>query len=813
MRCQVAALETGALNREGWRLVASADEERSTATDDEPVREGERSETRELRLAVVLYGGVSLAIYMHGTTKELHRLVKASALEDRAQDGTVTEGDATPSERVYRDLLRDLATRNGGVRTRVVVDVVAGTSAGGINGVYLAKALAHNRSQDALRDLWLDRGDITKLLNAPGWMPAIGKAGWALARARKRSPLKGDEMARWMYHALRDMDAAGSRPEAVDTLMPPRHVLDLFITTTDFQGYDRDLMIADPRLIHDRTHRHVLAFRYGDGHDDFTGAHNGALAFSARVTSSFPGAFPPVSFETFKRYLAEDDVDLARLGPGFFRLYQLSRANPEKTFFVDGGILDNRPFGHAIRAIKQKPAEYQVDRKLLYLEPDPGGRGRQAASLKEPNPIATILAAVSGIPRKEPILDDILAVSRQNERVRRIRDVIETTFAPIAAEIAKIVGPDLTALAEGSDPEQLNEWRTQINEKATEAAGFAHATYIRSKVSGVVDRYARTICRLSDYPEDCNQAAFVRAVLRSWATRRLFGAEDGPPVPVQQQLDFLRTFDLEYGARRLKFVIDGVSWYYRDIGRAGFPTRAELNDAKAKLWEAHQRLTDLMDGRNVPTELTEEVLAVFAQEPIDDWVYERRSGPEEYAEARAQELAKLEQELGKALDTALAGFSKQLYDDVREVVRGWHADRRKEMLVRFLGFPFWDILLYPLQSVGDVGERDAIEIVRMSPRDATVLPPLEAGKPKHLSGFEVMHFGAFFDRAGRENDYLWGRLDGAERLIHLLLGRNRSDEELARWCRKAFAAIVEEEGQNLPKAERLLAHARDFASG
>jgi hypothetical protein len=38
------------------------------------------------------------------------------------------------------------------VRTRVVVDAIASTSAGGINGVYLAKALAHNRSQDPLRD-------------------------------------------------------------------------------------------------------------------------------------------------------------------------------------------------------------------------------------------------------------------------------------------------------------------------------------------------------------------------------------------------------------------------------------------------------------------------------------------------------------------------------------------------------------------------------------------------------------------------------------------------------------------------------------
>ena len=114
-------------------------------------------ETRELRLGVVCYGGVSLAIYMHGTTKELHRVVKASALLDR----DAAEADYQPSERVYRDLLQALTDAHPGkVRTRVVVDVIAGTSAGGINGVYLAKALAHNRSQDALRELWLDKGDI-----------------------------------------------------------------------------------------------------------------------------------------------------------------------------------------------------------------------------------------------------------------------------------------------------------------------------------------------------------------------------------------------------------------------------------------------------------------------------------------------------------------------------------------------------------------------------------------------------------------------------------------------------------------------------
>ena len=43
------------------------------------------------------------------------------------------------------------------VRTRVVVDVIAGTSAGGINGVILAKALAHDLPVDELTELWLTR--------------------------------------------------------------------------------------------------------------------------------------------------------------------------------------------------------------------------------------------------------------------------------------------------------------------------------------------------------------------------------------------------------------------------------------------------------------------------------------------------------------------------------------------------------------------------------------------------------------------------------------------------------------------------------
>jgi patatin-related protein len=421
-----------------------------------------------------------------------------------------------------------------------------------------------------------------------------------------------------------------------------------------------------------------------------------------------------------------------------------------------------------------------------------------------------VLASVSGLPRQEPILSDILDVNHHNERVRRIRDVIETSFDPIRARIEQMIGAELAGLTQQQTPAELAQWRTRINDDAQAAAGFAYATYIRSKVSGVVDSFARTICRLGDFPADSNQAAFVRDVVRAWAGTRLYREVEGRQAPVDDLVAFLRRFDLPYRARRLRFVIDGLSWWYADVGKPGYPTREDLDEGKAALWEARQVLVDAMDGRRLLTNLTADVLAVFAQAPIDAWVADGR-GPEDYARDRADELTRLEQEFGTALDARLAGSAEALYARIFALSEGWAPERRAEVLVRYLGFPYWDVLLYPLQTVADAGERDAIQVVRMSPRDATLLPPLDPGKPKQLAGFETMHFGAFFDRAGRENDYLWGRLDGAERLIGLVLGAGFTDEERAAWCRKAFAAIVEEEDGALASAKPLLQHARSFA--
>ena len=118
--------------------------------------------TLEARLAVVCYGGVSLAIYMSGITREIQELVTGSAMRLAGSTPSGTAG-------VYAELLDALeqaaSDRGDPHRIQVGVDIVAGTSAGGINGICLTRALDGDYSQEAIRDFWITEGDFGKLLD------------------------------------------------------------------------------------------------------------------------------------------------------------------------------------------------------------------------------------------------------------------------------------------------------------------------------------------------------------------------------------------------------------------------------------------------------------------------------------------------------------------------------------------------------------------------------------------------------------------------------------------------------------------------
>jgi hypothetical protein len=133
---------------------------------------------------------------MHGISKEILKLVRASralhAIADRSRRANATFFDCVDgsdpeydTEGVYFELLREIGRT---LELRVIVDIIAGASAGGINGTMLARALSHDLPMEALRELWLTNADVDVLLS-PRRVPAVEQvvpAAAVLGRRRDR---------------------------------------------------------------------------------------------------------------------------------------------------------------------------------------------------------------------------------------------------------------------------------------------------------------------------------------------------------------------------------------------------------------------------------------------------------------------------------------------------------------------------------------------------------------------------------------------------------------------------------------------------
>ena len=134
---------------------------------------------------------------------------------------------------------------------------------------------------------------------------------------------------------------------------------------------------------------------------------------------------------------------------------------------------------------------------------------------------------------------------------------------------------------------------------------------------------------------------------------------------------------------------------------------------------------------------------------------------------------------------------------------------KRRMLLNYLGFPFYDTATLALTHNESLTEYDPIKVDRISPEDATSIR--KGGTAATLRGTEFYNFGAFFSREYRENDYLWGRLHGAERMIDLVCSTSESfpDARRAAIKRAAFLAILDKEEKEGRCAARLIRTLRD----
>ena len=743
---------------------------------------------KELRLALVCYGGVSLAVYMHGITREVWHLARTSRAHHSGEE------PGSGSESVYAELLQ-LGADKGGAEVRVLVDILAGASAGGINAIFLAEAISTGSSLEPLTDLWLDEADVDRLLDPEvsrisrfaknaaipfAWM--LSRRGGAAVDEEENDALKAELRAkvanfiraRWfappfagpgftniLLTAINAMKAGTSgRP-----LLPPGHPLDLSVTVTDFRGHPQKLRLNSPPEVLETEHRVTLSFRDEGGAVRRIGEVPD-LAFAARATASFPGAFPPFTVAELDGVLAERQEAWPGRGDFLERvLPRHSAAEAEKAVLIDGSILENAPFGPAIAALQNRPSRREVDRRFVYIDPKPGlptvrlgGGGEEDI----PGFFATIFGAISDIPREQPIRDDLAAIEIRSARIRRLNRIVAAIRPQVETAVRRAFGWGFFLFR--PTPARMAAWRTRARRLAARESGFAYAAYGHLKMSRVVENAIQQICRLGGGD---TESAIRSAV---WATLRASGvaAEDSftPRGVGPDAVAFLKRFDTGYRVRRLRLL-----------------RRQLLAEAPE-----HKLLRDTIN------DLTTRYRAAALQGcgVNRDSFVNAASAPDIALAALAErlDLRALDAEADARLSEALAALPRA---------------ERKALIVSYLGFAFYDIATYPLLQDDGRDEFDPIKVDRISPDDAVAI---RAGTAATLKGIQFSSFGAFFSRAYRENDYLWGRLHGADRLVDIVLSTFPQREaigenEVKDLKRNAFRAILQEERGRLTNIDSL----------
>ena len=670
---------------------------------------------REVRLGLVMYGGVSLAVYINGVAAEFFEAVQGSGIYG---------------------LLKCLR------QSEIVVDIISGASAGGINGILLGHALTgKTRDLDASTALWREKGGVGELLQPAG-------------NAAPPSLFDGDGY--YTAELLRSLDCRDRRgaPGRPSCLPSPVEALDLFVTGTDYHGRRWSLRDGLGSAIEGKDHRGVFRLKYRRGvRDDFEDPP--ALAKLARITSSFPGAFAPVRVEV---------GDGPEASATDRRLAEWGRLQPgSSTHFIDGGVLDNKPFSQTIEQIYYRLAHQPVDRKVFFVEPDPelvapvaaGPTGRE-----EPDILGVLVKSLVTLPRYESIAGDLRDIDEYNRRVRTYRELLSALDGDGQAAASAIEPSEVQRRWYASCrwqwlEERIGEAVQSVAGPVSGAAlGATRAADLGRVLDGDLDveHSLRRLFHVTYRLYDDLYAGSRGEVASAEASRVL--------LALNRHIQLLKI--VEWAVER---AIELGASHWVGAG-AALPTRVRamlrhVLEADDVMWQA-------LSAEEMSPEQPDRYLPDAAlQTAVRDRLAARL---EDLADRPAHALG---------LDSArkrptLLDLERTL---TRRVLDGSSDPRVVRAASASDAFADLDVHLYPLEVAAGIREKDEIETIRISASDAQLGFSGRPGGDK-VSGDALGHFGGFFKRSWRANDILWGRLDARCQLIRALLQADQLEARL-----------------------------------
>jgi len=659
-----------------------------------------------------MYGGVSLAVYINGVSQEFFHAVQGNG--------------------VYR-LIKELTDSD------IVLDILSGSSAGGINGILLSYALCNGKDFTRCGDLWRNSADIRRLLRAPtNGLDAV------------RSVLDSEgyyqnELER-AFRLLDDAPAHGEDPS-------PVRELDLFVTGTDIDGRTYKRVDDGGHVIEVKDHRLVFHLKHREGRKSNLDARSNpavitALSKLARITSCFPGAMAPV----FVSHSNIERKDPSRMSANELLQYwgNLSGA----TYLLDGGVIDNKPFTHTTHEIFFRTADRKVYRKLFYVEPDPEHFVANDGDImpEAPSFLKPIVNSLVTIPGYESISDDLKLLSERNEDIREYRRVLQdvlndarTSYSQTAASKPGVGIPNLIPEPQKSIYRRVRY--ASISNPALEGifknATFENSPKLSEQRTSLIREFDRQISADDDLLRDFDIKFRLRRVfhLIYFVYDLLYGTSNigaSEKRPVYQQLLKRLNSQLE-----LYNVLDSAM--ERIVGEADYGWNDKETSAPEVVWrKVYFSLRQLLRANELSDHLLDlQELNHLLQDRIERY---------------------------RQLFVGVTDFRSVLIDadDRQDAFMEEILDKDDPVFRRYLEFNFIDAYLFPLEWVSGVHEKDVIEVFRISPVDAQKgFSRLESSKK--TAGDTLGHFSAFFKRTWRSNDILWGRLDGVCELVETLL--------------------------------------------
>ncbi|MBI5944874.1 MAG: patatin-like protein [Chloroflexi bacterium] len=814
----------------------------------------------ETRFAVVMYGGISLAIYINGVAQELYRMVRATA---RKKGGGYLEPDESKldgPERVYREIGEEL-------RTKFVVDILSGTSAGGLNAIFLAKALANNQQFSKLAEVWKNVADVNTLiydgesvkdlpvrLDVPDLPPYL---------------MNSQRMAYLLYKAYEDMDEDSPAKAPSDFV----NELDLYVTATDLYGRDIKLHTTNPHSFpKEKRFRKVFHLRYakgGDEQNDFTQEDNPFLAFISRCTSAIPPAFESM---TLNDMLNLPGVNASVKKRNDWKKYFEETKKDEHLDrpYADGGYLDNKPFSYATESLLNRTADHPVDRKLIYIEPSPQklpAEGKPGARPK-PNVIENVTKATVTLPMYEPIRDDLETVHRRNRMIERAQE----TLREVEKHLYEIPPESITSISR-------SEWPTLGLKDCIDRMGPSFGAYITLRVNTLLDKITADIADTHNIERQSQEFFELHKAVWSGFNQSYTSepaSESGKGKKTWNE--FLQNADIDWRMRRLNYLhakidemlvlgntlqspLDNLGFAEKKVflnweelkEQASTAKRISPADKKEPLREHLQTSAAESIRQSVQKRMNDLSLAEARGKPGTDdaamlqWIREvfrvSEGGTAQIQESTVMSLITTSEFLPlfiealreikfrlnaaqKILSDSRAGTRKGAgkissckdQDQVTGYVEAFiekstEASQKSSIETKkvlglldwggelpalqlamlylqapYEAYEYYDRLTYPFLVANELGEADIVDIWRISPDDSK---SFEGEKfEQKLGGQTLVNFGAFFKMEWRENDIMWGRLDGAEQIIRSLGLPPGKQEE---YIRMAQAAILRNE--------------------